>query len=492
MFWPAGEEISRRAWFFRKNLSVGLDLQGVFCYTVFALLESWKEDGRRMGIFKKFGPHYAIERFGVMFIALVVAMATLVGMITNTQIQRQRIALSGQAMYTSGFRMSETGTGCYVRGLYVDSAQTKVLILLQFNDMSMIPTNASDYSLSVAAVNTRMQYEMIESAPAGLFYMFGSTGYAAIYLQDMSGFPSQILGVSIAANTKLVTGSDSGAKDTGYVYFNPGGAYATRAAFLDERQWSFFEMVEEVMTRKDEIAARNTLTQDLEAMLQQLVLINEYKRRLTEELHVIIPVTPAYVDDTIYAVPTEELKTTKLADCTHLLLENYTTERGGWLTSSGEKGYYGKDVTLFLDARAVVPGGHDFTWQTGRILTGYLPYLTESTDVLVWRNYMNRKAGSYNPDLLAFNTEVKRFQWLRADGSTFDVLQKEDPRLIEYNENEQQINSVILLLIEAWEQYYELKVKYEKEDLPALLSLEINANDMLKSYTVNTNGIKIY
>lgn len=439
---------------------------------------------------KKFGAHYAIERFGIMFCSLVLAMATLLAMITNTQIQRSRVSLSGRAIYTSGFYMSQSGTPCGVRGLYVNSDQTKVLVLLQFMDMSRISSNATDYDLAVAAVDTKMRYAEIQSAPAGLFYMFGSTGYAAIYMQDMSGFPSQILGVSITAKSKLVTGG-TGQADMGFVYFNPGGTYATRAAFLDQDQWKFSEMVEEVMTRRQEIETRNKLTQDLKAMLQQLILINEYKARLGT-MYMRTPLDPAYVQDTIYAVPTAELGTTKLSDCTKLALADYSYENGGWLDSSHTRGYYDKDVTLFLDARAVVPGGHDFTWQTGRILTGYLRYLTDSTDILRWRNYMNKKLNSYNPDIAAFEVEMERMQWIRADGSAFKVLSPESEQLMYYNDADKEINYVINLLMTAWKDYYAMKVEYETVDLPALLNIEINANDMLTTYTVNTDGIRIY
>lgn len=443
-----------------------------------------------MGFMKKFGPHYSIERFGVMFCSLVLAMAVLVTMITNTKIQASRRTLSGRAVYTSGFVMSQSRATCGVQGLYVNSDQTKVLILLHFNDMSRISSQATDYDLAVAAVDTRMRYQEIQSAPAGLFYMFGSSGYAAIYMQDMSGFPSQILGVSITAKSKLVTGG-TGQADTGYVYFNPGGTYATRAKFLDQERWKFSEMVEEIMTRKDEVAARRKLNQDLQKMLQQLILINDYKARL-KNMDILAPLDPVYVSDEIYAVPSEELSEKKLADCTKLLMKDYSYEEGGWLNSDHTRGYYNDKVALFLDAKAVVPGGHDFTWQSGRILTGYLRYLTGSTDVLQWRNYMNRKAVSYNPNLTSFEDDVERFRWVRSDGSSFRVVPQNSEKLIGYNDADKEINYVINLLVQAWKDYYNLKVQYETVDLPALLNIEINANDMLTTYTVNMDGIRIY
>lgn len=444
-----------------------------------------------MGFMKRFGPHYAIERFGVMFIALVLAMATLLGVITNRQVERSRVALGGRAVYTTGFRMSRTNTACSVQGLFVDSAYTKCLVLLRFGDMSLMPQSADDYSLTVGAVNTRMAYEEIQSRPAGLFYMFGTTGYAAIYLQDMSGFPSQILGVIIDAKSSLVTGGE-GEIDRGVVYFNPGGAYATKAAFLDQDQWDFFQVCEEAMTRNAEIDARNKLTQDLDDMLQQLILIREYEARLRDDrMGIVVPPRPKYIDDEIYAVVTEDLKTKRLADCERLLMENYTTEGGGWLNNAGDRGWYAKDVTLFLDASFVVPGGHDFTWQTGRILTGYLVYLTETRDILQWRNYMNRKAAASNPTVPSFASELERCQWIRAgDGSTFVVTDAATAART-YSEPDQNINFTINLLLEAWQKYYDLKVQYETVDLPALLQLEISANDMFKSYTVNTSGVRI-
>lgn len=446
---------------------------------------------------KKFGSHYAIERFGLLFCSLSLAMAVLLAMLTNTQIQRQRVSLSGRAIYTGSFTMSQSRATGTVQGLYVNSDQTKVLVLFKFNDMSKVPRKATDYNLAVAAVDAKMRYNEIQSRPAGLFYMFGSTGYAAIYLQDMSGFPSQILGVSLTAKSKLVAGG-TGQQDVGYIYFNPGGTYATRAAFLDQDRWKFSEMVEEVMTRKQEIAQRNTLTADLNAMMQQLLLINDYKARLTDDMKITIPLDPVYVQDKIYAVPTAELSSKKLSDCTKLVMDDYSYEHGGWLTSDQKTGYYNNEVTLFLEARAVVPGGHDFTWQTGRILTGYLKYLTDSTDVLQWRNYMQKKQESFDPNLTPFATEVSRFRFIKSDGSAFLVIRTKgreedaEEELLSYNDGDREINYAINLLIDAWEEYYALKVKYETVDLPALLNTEIDANDMLTTYTVNTDGVRIY
>ena len=63
-----------------------------------------------MKFFRKFGPHYAIERFGILFLSLALSMIVLIASIVARKIQFDNQSLSGMAVYTNEFTFSRTGT----------------------------------------------------------------------------------------------------------------------------------------------------------------------------------------------------------------------------------------------------------------------------------------------------------------------------------------------------------------------------------------------
>ena len=128
------------------------------------------------GILKKFGPHYAIERFGVSFLTIVFAMSAVIGSILSRKIAYDHRALSGNAVYTRSFSMSQSGTSGSVRGVYSNTDHTKVMVLLSFNDMSKIPADASKYSIIMSGATQSGAYEPCKSTPSAMLYSLGSTG----------------------------------------------------------------------------------------------------------------------------------------------------------------------------------------------------------------------------------------------------------------------------------------------------------------------------
>ena len=291
-----------------------------------------------MGFFKKLGPHYAIERFGVLFLSLTLCLALLVTAIVTKKVEFDHRSLSGNAIYTRAFSMSQTGTTGSVKGVFSNNAHTKVFVLLQMDDMSAIPTDANDYRLVIGGSTPSGAYTTLKSNPSGLLYVFGSTGYFGVYLEDVNGFPSQLVQFYIEALVNL-TGdqtADGNQYNRALVYFNPGGSYATHADFLEKSNWQVFDMVEEIMTRSQERALRITLREDLFEMAKLRLLSDEYIRRLTE-YGVIVPTIPTEIDDSIYALANDKSVTEPL----HYI----SSYGGGWVDSTGSKGFRNDAVT---------------------------------------------------------------------------------------------------------------------------------------------------
>ena len=188
---------------------------------------------------KVVGSHYAIERFGVLFLTLVFCMGLLVTSIFGKQMEYNSQALSGNAIYTRSFKMSQTQTAGSVLGVYTNEAHTKCLVLLKFADMSLLPVQADEYTMFLTGSGKEGTRNELKCSPSGMFYLFGSTGYAGIYLQDVNGFESQILMLYLRATSNF-TGQTAVGNYTdktfetynqAAIYFNPGGSYATHANF---------------------------------------------------------------------------------------------------------------------------------------------------------------------------------------------------------------------------------------------------------------------
>ena len=425
-----------------------------------------------MGFFKKLGPHYAIERFGVVFLSLMLCMALLVTAIVTKKVEFDHRSLSGNAIYTRSFTMSQTGTTGSVRGVYSNEAHTKVFILLQMSDMTSIPTDANDYRLAIGGSTTSGAYAQLKSNPSGLLYVFGSTGYFGIYLEDVNGFPSQLMQFYLEALVNI-TGEQSGNNqyNRALIYCNPGGSYATHADFLERNDWQVFDMVEEIMTRSQERALRITLREDLFEMAKLQLLSEEYMKRLAE-YDVIVPSVPVEINDTIYALANDKSVTEPL----HYI----SSYGGGWVDSTGTKGFRNDAVTFYLDSEYVVPAGFDFKWQDGRILTGYLANLTGSTSLSRWAAYLSERAA--DPTQKTFNKSMDSIEWKFTDGT---LVNRIDPNAEGNTQRDKTISDLINRLLQNWEDYYELKQKYEVNDLGALLRLESNGRNSVDSYTVN-------
>lgn len=430
---------------------------------------------------KKFGPHYAIERFGVMFLSLSLAMIILVSAIFSTKIKYDRRALSGIARYTYGFSMSLSGATGVVQGVYTNEAHTRCFLLLKFSDMTNIPVKADKYRLFLSGCDKNQYYKKIKSNPDAMIYQFGSTGYMGIYLYTATPFPSQILNLYLRATERFVDIGNTGVGygdetfseyDQARIYFNPGGTYALKAKFLEEDDFTIFDIYEELVSRPSEISIRNQLNDDLKQMKNQLLLINEYRSRVVDD-GLTAPETPsAIANDRIYAktidssFSSEELK--------------WSIKQNVWYDSD-ENRFGENQVRLYLDAKVVEPGGYNFNWQDSQIKKGYLEALTQSNNLADWKSYLD----SHTNDASKSTYSVDNVKWTYTDGTIFvpDVVDE----LYGSTSKAQTLSNEVQQLITAWDTFQSVKTKYQTVDLAALLQLEYDIRDIETSYTINAN-----
>lgn len=393
-----------------------------------------------------FSSHYKMERFGVTFVALMLCMATLLGTIFARKAALDKETLGNNVVYTTSFSTSLSGNKGQVLSVMCDDARTQAFILIKFEDMSTVITDAREYQIFLTGTNLHSTKETLLCAPAASIFMFGSTGYMGIYLVDAAGFPSQILDLTVRCNRLAapLRGDVPAYEDASFskfdqfrIYLNPGAADYVSATFLNERKLDAYEIYRTGVVDAQEAAARETLTADMESMMAQLQLIDEYRYRVEEQDDVIVPPAPV--------------------------------EISGDLVVKADDGGYVFTPTY------VVPGGYDFDWFHGSVESGYLHGVTPAnmTDL----QYLTRQREAVAKSAVL---PTESLSWIRMDGTTVNLNTSAT-----LSASEVKTQQDIQALIQAWQSYFEMKCQYQTTDLESLLVLEYNAKDVSRNYTVN-------
>ena len=102
-----------------------------------------------MGFLKRFGKHYAIERFAILFVVLFTSMLALVTSIVTAKMSHDKQVRVNQTMYTTMFTFSRTGTTGTVEEIYGNEDRTRVFVLLHLDDVSSMVLDANKYQMFV-------------------------------------------------------------------------------------------------------------------------------------------------------------------------------------------------------------------------------------------------------------------------------------------------------------------------------------------------------
>lgn len=382
------------------------------------------------------------------------------------------------AQYTSSFTMSLSGTTGSVQGVYTNTDHTRSFVLLKFNDVTNIPVKADKYQLFLSGCDRNQNYDKIKSNPDAQIYMFGSTGYMGIYLYSAEPFPSQILNLYLRSlvnfsGTSSTTGHDDetfNQYDQARIYFNPGGSYATKADFLDEDDWTIFDIYEELVSRPAEKSIRTLLRNDLKDMLNQKLLMDEYTNRIVDD-GLMEPAMPsAIAGDVIYGKTIDGSSNEKL---------QWSIKKNQWYAPEALIGFEENNVHVYLDTKVVEPNGFNFVWQDSQIKNGYLKNLTGSDSLSDWKAYINQNDDADS----TFNLDD--VVWTYKDGTIF--VPDADADVEGSTSKEQTLSAEVTQLKDAWQAFYDAKVDYQTVQLKALLQLEYDSRDIETSYSINAN-----
>ena len=390
----------------------------------------------------------------MLFLALTLCMSILMGTIVKHKMDMDKEMLGTNVIYTDAFTMSLSQNKIEVVNIFSNEAQTKCFVLLRFPNMANVVTDASQYEVYLTGSDMKANQQTPLCNPTATIYMFGVTGYMGIYLVDMMGFQSQILDLVLRCN--ILTGAmpsevgtyddASFAKfDQGRMYFNPGASGFVTVDFLDNPSMSVGDIYDAVVTKQQELDIRDKLAEDLGEMRSILSQIDEFERRVSD-MGVIVPPRPIQIRNDRVETIAEE------------------------------------DNRLNLVTDYVLEGGYSFDWYHGTVRAGY------SAGVVPANMTTSRYIAAQRKLVGSDNMDLESLRWLRTDGTDFygdmDAVKSQA-----YN----QIDAGITNLVNAWTNYFQLKQKYQVNDLESLLLLELDTGDMSTNYTVNaTDNITVY
>ena len=432
--------------------------------------------------FKKFklGPHYAMERFGVSVAILLIFTILLSTGIGVHVVHANSELMSTKAIYTKEFTSSVTETSGTVEKIYSNEDKTDCFIVLKFDNVDLISTNAKDYMMFLTGSDKDINKQKLKSHPGGMIYMFGSTGYMGIHLFEEKGFPKQILSLTIRCNNQIKKVDESEDEDDDdddslaaqysdesfkthdqfRIYFNPAGTDAENGPFLDDSKVDIKKMYYYITLSDRETELRKKLSLAVANLNNQLNLVNEYGRRLTEDDGMQLPALPPEVNgDYITAKDKDGNELKKDIDV--------------W-RNSDNKVVDSENVVLYYNSPNVLSGGVNFNWQDKSAQEGYLADLYDGED---YAGYLDKLSETSKPSL-----STTEFRWYRKDGSEFVYSASGGSSREGDNKT---VNADITNYTKAISDYFNLKKSYQCDLLLQLLDIEYEGFVVSKRFSIN-------
>lgn len=403
-----------------------------------------------MNIFKKiriWERHHKIELFGIMIGILACIMAVDLASIKLYASKRDKMILDYNAIYMGEFTTSLTGVNGNISQIYVNPDRTKCVILLRFDNMSNMITDASKYQIFVKGYDvTKGRYaRRTYSNPTGGYYVFGATGYAAIYLTDASGFKKEVLECVVRCNDILlanasVADEDAVERDNTYAQYdqwrvivNPCGASAKVCDFIDD--FDIVSLYQDAVIDENENYIRQTLADNIKNMQACMKKIEAYKENLIS-LGVNVPTLP----DSILGDVIEE-----------------------------------EEGTLIYKPKYVFENGVDFDWFHNTLQeVSFMDMVKEPdmTNVQFFNSLQDHSAS------LGYSGNDS---WYMTDGTQIDTSSAASSIFT----NMQTISENISKYQEAISDYYDIKKTYQCTNLINYLALEANMKEVGKYFTSN-------
>lgn len=420
-----------------------------------ALNDSAKAFGARF----KLDSHHAIERFGVLFGAIVLSFIVIFSATGVSAYANNQEALSSKALYTPTFTTSKTGLGGEVPGVFVNADRTRAMVLMHFKDTAKVSANAQDYRGFLTGSSRGLNQETLQTNVAGSVYVFGSTGYMGVMLDSDKPFNPQIMNLTMRSNTELVykDGGSSTDKDLPAdgsfakfdqwrVFFNPGASEATVSTALNAPKVDVGAIFNEVVVADQEKTLRDTMDAQLALMQTDLNRINDGTAELERttadggRLRLLTPVVPKQIAGDVV---------------------------------EGKARIGETASTLKLKTDVVLPTGYDFDWRGGSVMAGYLKDLVPDRSGYV--SYLAKRSKEAHDEF-----RINEMKWRLNDGTDLKTDYSSSTTTVK------PLTDIMNKLSQAYQDYYKDKTTYQVDQYSKLLDLEVSLRNVESNSTINS------
>lgn len=426
---------------------------------------SFKDSAKNAVVKLRLDSHHAIERFGVFFGVVVVAFVLLFSGASVSAVANQSEQLDSTALYTPTFNTSKTQIPGDVSGVFVNSDSTRAMVLMHFQDPSLVSSNAENYQAFLTGSTRDLAGEALRTNVRGEVVVFGTSGYLAMVLDSEDRFEQQILNLTMRANSELVYLPGENRKvredlqgqktfsefDQWRLFFNPGASGVTKTAALDGEQFDAGAVYAELVVAPKEEVIRASMDEQLAQMFADQSLIGEYETEMSRVKVDGLSLTPPKVPKQIAG---DEITGTPAVVDTD--------------TAS----------TLGLKANWVSPSGFDFDWRSGSVAEGYLDKIVPEDGSYV-RFLADKAALSKNGD--EGSLRVGDLKWALSDGSDL---------VADYGNSDQTMKQLFDIrngLSQAYQDYYKHKIKYQVDSYGDLIDLEVELRNVRSGASANNS-----
>lgn len=414
--------------------------------------------------------HHGIEMFGGLLVLCIVALVINSGVILSYAANEDKDYLEGNPYYAEEFVTSKSQTRGTIKAFYTNADNTKVAIMLHFTPITNMSTDAANYQIFYKGFNiSKQRYTKRNlNEPVGGYYIFGSTGYAMIYLMDSTGFEQQAGEVVVRSLETLYTNNDSSSEeieslkqlDASYeeydqfrLIINPAGAQATVVDFLDD--FDVQRVYQQCIVDEQEAEIRARLMRDTVELNELWSRISAFKKNLTE----------AGVNVTMLP---EEIRGDRFVNC---------PDADGKHCEISSKDLV-EDVTtqLVYVPSYVYSGGVDFDWFHEDLHTADFlgPLLGGKTEAAFFQSLVQEKA-QYG----GMQVDANSFSML--DGTPINLSTLATSSLV----TDKQIYDAISEYSSAVNDYIEMKRQYQTVDMVEYLSLQYNMQSTGQTFSAN-------
>lgn len=424
------------------------------------------------------GSHHRMERFAFVMTSLLVVIGLCVTVSFVKNVENNKVTLGTQALYTTKATTSLTNQQIEVLGVYSNADRTKVFVACRFDDVSTMPTDASDYRMYLSYKQVSGNKMVMDYSTSGSWYVFGSTGVMGALFVNENGFTEQVLDLTVRADKTLSDTSSSSSSssnaqtrpsDSEYdqfdILFNPAASEVETIDSLGDDTISSSKLYYDVIGADDEATIKKKLRSDLYTMQTALDLMTEYETRLNKQGIVAGERPDGIKGDSVQG--SDDTETIKAdGDSTEVKLP----------------------VSYKTTFQTLPNGAYDIeNWQTTTVLDGdYLKNLLKADDMPATTSYVNYvKAKEAAASTSSSGGSTSSLKWYYQDGTEF----KQGKDQVSAS-----IQSDITNLTSAYSQYTSLKSTYFTTDMGSLLELETVVSQLDQVTTRNTSdtALSIY